>query len=102
MNNQIRDMVPGDYVQHFKRETIDKPIDEYLYQILAVGKHTETDEKLVVYKALYNDLEKGIEENQVFIRPFDMFVSEVDHEKYPNIKQKYRFEKVGSPWLICE
>lgn len=95
MEEKIRDMKPGDYVQHFKRETIQNPMSEYLYEILAVAQHTETGEKLVIYQALYDDKEKGIEKYQVFARPFDMFISEVDHEKYPNIKQKYRFERIG-------
>ena len=77
----------GDIVQHFKREGLDEDSPRYLYVIENVAKHTETGDKLVVYRALYGDY-------GVYARPYDMFMSEVDRVKYPNVKQKYRFEKV--------
>ena len=82
----------GDIVQHFKRELyVDNTTStDYLYKILNIAKHTETGEMLVIYQALYCN------ENThfgIYARPYDMFMSEVDHNKYPNIKQKYRFEK---------
>lgn len=87
----------GDIVQHFKREMIeDKEHSmEYLYIIEAIATHTETGDKLVVYRALYKNEKKNVRFN-AFARPYDMFMGEVDHEKYPGIKQKYRFEKFKS------
>ena len=81
----------GDIVQHFKRETLspeDRNANKYLYKVLGVAAHSETREKYIVYQALYDDF-------GMYIRPYEMFMSEVDREKYPNIKQKYRFEKIG-------
>lgn len=49
--------------------------------------HTETQEKMVVYQALYWDY-------KYFVRPYEMFVSKVDRDKYPDVKQEYRFELV--------
>lgn len=86
----------GDVVQHFKRETItDCDSTEYLYLIVGTAKHTETGETLVLYKPLYGPPPclTGVD---VAARPIEMFMSEVDRVKYPNIKQKYRFEKFHS------
>ena len=80
-----RKFQPGDIVRHFKRELVDQNTKEYIYKIITFAHHSETDEMLVVYEALYPPY-------KVCARPYDMFMSEVDREKYPNIKQKYRFE----------
>lgn len=78
---------PGDIVQHFKRETVsDLRSNDYLYKIVGEAKHTETDEPLIIYRALY-----GVK--SLYARPLKMFYSLVDREKYPDIKQTYRFEK---------
>lgn len=55
------------------------------YLLIDVATHSETKEKYVVYRGLY-------ENNELYIRPFDMFFSEIDKEKYPEVKQQYRFE----------
>lgn len=82
-----RDIRVGDIVQHFKREQAASETSDYLYKVLAFARHTETEEQLVIYQALYAPF-------QVYARPYAMFMSQVDREKYPQVKQKYRFEKV--------
>lgn len=90
-NERLRE---GDVVKHFKREFVkDEASSEYLYRIESIAMHTETREKMVIYRALYKDENKGVNFN-VFARSYDMFMSEVDRDKYPEIRQKYRFEKV--------
>lgn len=86
----------GDIVQHFKREkkTEEQLREEpnlYLYEIIGTAKHTENNEEFMVYKPLYPT--ECINGFDFAVRPLDMFMSEVDHEKYPDINQKYRFEK---------
>lgn len=80
----------GDIVQHFKREMLseeERATNKYLYEIIGVALHSEAREPMMVYRPLYDD-------GGLYVRPLEMFLSEVDHEKYPDVKQKYRFEKV--------
>ena len=80
----------GDIVQHFKRETVtdeEAKANKYLYKIVALAEHTETKEIVVVYQALYGDF-------RMYVRPYEMFMGKVDKKKYPDIIQKYRFEKI--------
>ena len=75
----------GDIVRHFKREWVSESSTKYLYKVLAFAEHTETGEKLVVYQAMYAPF-------KICARPYDMFMSEVDHQKYPGVRQHWRFE----------
>ncbi len=83
---ETRRFEQGEIVQHFKREKTGTVGTQYLYEIIGEAEHTESGEKLMIYRALYGEM-------RVFARPLDMFMSEVDREKYPEIHQKYRFEK---------
>ncbi|MBR6113344.1 MAG: DUF1653 domain-containing protein [Bacilli bacterium] len=73
----MREIKVNTVYRHFKGD---------LYLVEGIATHSETEEKMVVYRALYEDF-------GLYVRPYDMFISEVDHEKYPDIKQKYRFEE---------
>lgn len=72
-----RTLKAGGIYRHFKGT---------LYRVLALARHTETDEELVVYQAL--------DGGTVYARPKEMFLSPVDKEKYPSVSAQYRFEEM--------
>ena len=67
----------GKIYKHFKGHVV---------SVIAIAKHTETEESLVIYKHLGT--------NDIWARPYNMFNSLVEKEKYPNVNQEYRFEEV--------
>ena len=74
----MRDIKINGIYRHFKGNK---------YKVLNIARHSETMELYVVYRALYGDY-------GVYIRPYEMFASLVDRDKYPDVKQKYRFELI--------
>lgn len=56
----------------------------HIVTVLAIAKHSETLEDMVVYE----------HDGNVWVRPYDLFISKVDKDKYPDVKQEFRFEEV--------
>ena len=77
----VREIKAGEYYRHFKGGQ---------YQVTAIARDANTEEKVVVYQALYG-------EEEFWVRPYEEFASEVDREKYPDAEQTWRFEKIEEP-----
>ena len=73
-------------MRKIKINTVYRHFKGDLYLVVDIAKHTETGEDMVIYRALYGDY-------KLYARPYDMFASVVDHEKYPDVKEEYRFEE---------
>lgn len=82
MNN--RQIKLNTFYRHFKG---------FLVYTLNIATHSETGEKLVIYNC-FGENKNSTHNNGIYARPLEMFLSEVDREKYPDAKQKYRFEEV--------
>lgn len=74
----------GEVYKHFKGN---------LYKIVTIAEDTETGKEVVVYQALYG-------EYKIYVRDLEMFMSLVDKEKYPNVKQEFRFKLTHSPTVL--
>lgn len=77
-------------VKHLKNEMVGfryKHFKGNVYLVTDIAVHSETEEPMVVYKSFNNP-------DLVWCRPLNMFLSEVDRKKYPEVKQVMRFERI--------
>ena len=72
------EVIVGRVYRHFKGN---------LYLIEGIATNSETGEKMVIYRALYDDF-------SLYVRPYEMFIERTDKEKYPLVNQEYRFELI--------
>lgn len=86
IHNVRKNIKVGDIVKHFKVEISDK---DYVYKIIAISIDCNVQNK---YKVTYQEL---FGDHKSYVRDYDEFMGFVDFNKYPNIKQVYRFEIIG-------
>ena len=80
----MREVKAGQIYKHFKG---------FKAYVITIAKHSETGEDLVIYVCNSDEvIDKGSHQDGIYARPLSMFLSEVDHDKYPDVEQKYRFE----------
>lgn len=70
-----------------KVNSIYKHFKGHIYKVIAIAKDSEDESLKVVYQ--------NIETKEIWLRDYDEFISLVDKKKYPEIKQKYRFEELN-------
>lgn len=78
LTESYREKMKGKKYRHFKGG---------LYEVIDIAIHSENEEQIVIYKSCDNP-------SFIWARPLNMFISEVDRDKYPDVKQKMRFELV--------
>ena len=81
-----KDPEPNEIYRHFKGNC---------YQVLCVATDSENGQRMVVYQALYAPY-------GIYVRPLDMFMSETDHAKYPDVQEKYRFTRIGTAGAVTD
>lgn len=78
-----------------KANTIYRHFKGFKAYVITLAKHSETGEDMVIYVCNSDEVKDNTgHQDGIYARPLEMFLSEVDHEKYPDVKQKYRFEEV--------
>ena len=91
METENKAVLVGGVYRHFKG---------FIARVITLAIHTETGEQLVIYECKGTE-NSGNHKDGIYARPLEMFLSEVDREKYPDVKQKYRFELItDNPELL--
>ena len=80
MQSENREILPGRHYRHFKGG---------LYEVVGIAIHTETEEKMVVYRAMYG-------QQLLRVRPYRMFAERLNRQEHPDAEQEYRFELVDA------